>query len=257
VTAAPTGVQGGYALKRAFDLFAGALAFLFTSPLLLLALGAVWLSDRANPFYVSERVGLHGRKFRFLKIRTMIPNAGMSAVDTTIRDDPRITAVGRWIRALKLDELPQFLHVLSGQMSMVGPRPNVPREVALYTPAENALLGLRPGVTDLASIVFADLADALRDAADPNIAYNQLVRPWKSRLGIYYVSHASMRLDLRTIFYTLSILSARRWTLQRIAALLRDGGADAELCRFVLREEPLRPLPPPGAKEIVTTRTVK
>jgi lipopolysaccharide/colanic/teichoic acid biosynthesis glycosyltransferase len=251
------GARGGYPLKRVLDLAVALVALLLTLPLLLLALAAVWLYDRGNPLYVAERVGLGGRPFRFLKIRTMVEGASANAVDTTVAGDPRVTTVGRAIRAIKLDELPQFLHVLSGRMSMVGPRPNVPREVALYTSEERALLTVRPGITDIASIVFADLADTLSKAADPNIAYNQLVRPWKSRLGLHYVRCASLVNDLRIISYTVSVLFARRWTLRRISLLLHHTGATEELCRFVLREEPLRPAAPPGADAIVTTRSVE
>lgn len=246
-----------YPLKRPFDVLFATSALLLTLPLTLPALGAAWLCDRATPLYVSERIGRHGRAFRFLKIRTMVPRAAASTVDTTVAGDPRVTATGRWIRALKLDELPQLLHVLTGRMSMVGPRPNVPREVALYTAAERGLLAARPGITDLASIVFADLAEALRNAADPDIAYNQLVRPWKSRLGLHYLACASLGNDVRIIGYTVSVLVARRWTLRRISILLARTGAPADLCRFALREDPLRPMPPPGADAIVTSRSVE
>jgi lipopolysaccharide/colanic/teichoic acid biosynthesis glycosyltransferase len=245
-----------YSLKRPFDVLFATSALLLTLPLTLLALGAAWLCDRATPLYVSERIGRHGRTFRFLKIRTMVPGAAASTVDTTVAGDPRVTTAGRWIRALKLDELPQLLHVLTGRMSMVGPRPNVPREVALYTAAERGLLAARPGITDLASIVFADLAEALANAADPDIAYNQLVRPWKSRLGLHYLTCASLGNDVRIIGYTVSVLVARRWTLRRISILLARTGAPAELCRFALREDPLRPMPPPGADAIVSSRSV-
>jgi len=245
----------GYPLKRTLDIAGALCALLLTSPLMLLAMAAVWLYDLGTPLYVAERIGLGGRPFRCLKIRTMVARASADAVDTTVAGDPRVTPVGRFIRAAKLDELPQLLHVLTGRMSLVGPRPNVPREVALYTSAERALLSVRPGLTDVASIVFADLADALRDATDPNIAYNQLVRPWKSRLGLHYLRCASFSNDLRILFYTLSVLVARRWTLARIAALLHRTGAPVELSRFVLREDPLRPVPPPGADRIVTSRS--
>jgi lipopolysaccharide/colanic/teichoic acid biosynthesis glycosyltransferase len=142
-------------------------------------------------------------------------------------------------------------------MSMVGPRPNVPREVAIYTTQERELLAVRPGITDISSIVFADLADTLAASPDPNIAYNQLVRPWKSRLGLHYVRHASLAGDLRIIFYTLSAVFARRWTLFRLSKVLRSTHAPEDLCRFVLRDEPLRPVPPPGADAIVTSRAVE
>ena len=240
--------------KRVFDLLLGALALLFTLPLTLLALAAVWIEDRHNPLYVSTRVGCDGVAVRFIKIRTMIPQASLTAVDTTVAGDPRITWVGRYIRALKLDELPQLLHVVSGRMSLVGPRPNVPREVALYTEAERDLLRVAPGITDIASIVFADLAKVLSRAADANIAYNQLVRPWKSRLGLHYVHHASLGLDVAILFCTFSLLFDRRRTLQWVSRLLARTGASSDLVRFALRDEPLRPLPPPGAAEVVISR---
>ena len=255
VTAATN--AAAYPLKRPFDVLVATAVLLLSLPLTLLALGVVCLCDLNSPLYVSERIGCQGRPFRFLKIRTMVPQASASTVDTTVAGDRRVTIAGGWIRALKLDELPQLLHVLTGRMSMVGPRPNVPREVALYTAEERGLLAARPGITDIASIVFADLGRALGNAPDPDIAYNQLVRPWKSRLGLHYMSCASLGNDLRIIGYTVSVLFARRWTLRRISALLARTGAPTELCRFVLREEPLRPLPPPGADDIVTSRSLE
>jgi lipopolysaccharide/colanic/teichoic acid biosynthesis glycosyltransferase len=222
LSASPTAVAlGSYALKRPLDIVGAALALLLSAPFLALALLLVFLGDFHNPLYISERVGRAGIPFRFLKVRTMRTQAIVSHVDTTVAGDPRITPVGRAIRALKFDELPQFLHVLSGRMSMVGPRPNVPREVALYTKEEQRLLDARPGITDIASIVFSDLAATLADAPDPNIAYNQLVRPWKSRLGLHYLRCASLGADVRIICYTISVIFARQWTLRHIAALLR------------------------------------
>lgn len=251
---APTRVYRG---KRLLDFVGAIIALLVSAPLLLLTIIAVFVYDRRSPWYISERVGRGGIPFRFVKIRTMVPQAAAGDVDTTIAGDPRITSVGRLVRAAKLDELPQFLHVLSGRMSIVGPRPNVPREVALYTDEERALLLVTPGITDLASIVFADLGDALADVGDPNIAYNQLVRPWKSRLGLHYVRHATLSDDLQIICYTVTVLFARSWTLQRISVLLRRAGASAELCDFVLRKYPLKPLAPPGADAIVVSRSLE
>ncbi|MGH8289030.1 MAG: sugar transferase [Steroidobacteraceae bacterium] len=245
--------------KRAFDLLGAMLAFVATSPILGLSLLAVWLTDRRHPLYVSMRVGMNDRPFRFLKIRTMVTNAASTAVDTTLANDPRITRCGRYIRALKLDELPQLLHVIAGQMSLIGPRPNVPRETALYTATERKLLTVRPGITDIASIVFSDMAESLSAAgvADANIGYNQLIRPWKSRLSLHYIGVASRRRDALILLCTISVLFARRWTLRRLSSLLRRTGATEDLCEFVLRRTPLIPLPPPGASEIVMSRSLK
>ena len=187
----------------------------------------------------------------------MIPRASATAVDTTVATDPRITTIGRYVRAAKIDELPQLLHVMTGRMSMVGPRPNVAREVVLYTDQERLLLMVSPGITDIASIVFADLAATLAHAEDPNIAYNQLVRPWKSRLGLHYVRVQSLRVDLELMFCTVSLWFSRRWTLRRVSRLLVRTGAPEDLARFALREEPLKPMPPPGADTIVTSRAAR
>jgi len=251
------GRRAGYAGKRMFDLMSATPALLLSLPLLIPVLLVVWLADRHNPLYVSERIGRGGRPFRFMKIRTMIPRASANAVDTTVANDPRITTIGRYVRACKLDELPQLLHVVTGRMSMVGPRPNVARETALYTDQERLLLTVPPGITDIASIVFADLAITLADAADPNIAYNQLVRPWKSRLGLHYVRVQSLRVDLEIVLCTLGLWIRRPWALRRISRLLARTGAPEALVRFALREEPLQPMPPPGADAIVTTRAVR
>ncbi len=241
--------------KRLFDLAGALLALLLTSPLCISALIAVWIHDRRNPIFVSNRVGLHGRTFRFYKIRTMVPGAHANEVDTTIAGDCRVTAVGTWIRSWKLDELPQFVHVIKGEMSLVGPRPNVFREVVLYTPEERGLLEIEPGITDFASIVFADLGSALADAPDPNIAYNQLVRPWKSRLGLHYVKCRSVALDAKLVLYTMTALMLRQWTLRKLSRELRKTGAPEDLWRFVLRDTPLRPQPPPGSDSVVTSRS--
>ena len=119
-----------------------------------------------------------------VKLRSMIINADKNKVDSTASDDMRITRVGMMIRAYKLDELTQLINVLKGDMSLVGPRPNVQRDVDLYSETEKRLLSVKPGITDFSSIIFSDEGDILSGLDDPDIAYNQLIRPWKSRLGI-------------------------------------------------------------------------
>jgi lipopolysaccharide/colanic/teichoic acid biosynthesis glycosyltransferase len=240
--------------RRLLDLVGGIVGTIAGAPVILCCALVIWLQDRRNPFYASERVGLGGRPFRCIKIRTMIPDASASRVDTTVVDDPRLLPAGRLIRAMKADELPQFWHVLTGRMSLVGPRPNVPREVRLYTVRERELLAVRPGITDYASIVFADLGTLLAGQADANIAYNQLVRPWKSSLGLHYLATQSVGTDLRILGYTLSNVFARGWTLRRIAAELARTGAPLELQRVAARSQPLAPTPPPGATAIVVSR---
>ena len=245
-----------YRSQRLLDLAGGTLGTLLSLPAIAVCAAVIFVADRHNPFYVSERIGRGGHPIRFVKIRTMVPNASATKVDTTTDGDPRLLPAGRILRRLKFDELPQFWLVLGGSMSLVGPRPNVAREVNLYTPLERGLLSVRPGLTDYASIVFADLGALLAGASDANVAYNQMVRPWKSALGLHYVAHRSAATDVRLLVYTITNVFARRWTLERIAGELEAAGADPDLVRVARRTAPPPSAPPPGATEIVTRRDV-
>ena len=241
-------------MKRAFDVVVSATALLLLSPLLILVAVAVWLQDFHSPFYIPLRAARNGGTFRMVKFRSMTVGADRSGVDSTSATDSRITPVGRLIRAGKLDELVQLWNVLLGHMSLVGPRPQVMREVALYTAEEQGLLTVAPGITDLASIVFSDEGEILKDEPDPDLAYHQLIRPWKSRLGLLYVQHSSLRLDISCIFLTVIALFSRPIALAGIQRLLVRLGADEQLLRAASRAEPLAPFPPPGAQHVVTHR---
>lgn len=241
-------------MKRLFDIlvsFSGLLAF---SPVLLPVMFLVWRQDRHSPFYVADRVGRGERRFRMVKLRSMVINADSSGVDSTSANDNRITPVGHFIRRYKLDEVTQLWNVLIGDMSLVGPRPNVQRETDLYTGEEKRLLEVRPGITDFASIVFSDEGDILADKENPDLAYNQLIRPWKSRLGLLYVERRSLWMDIQLVYFTaIAILSkgrALRWVERRVAGL----GADEELLRIAGRHVELYPFPPPGSDEVVASR---
>jgi lipopolysaccharide/colanic/teichoic acid biosynthesis glycosyltransferase len=242
-------------VKRLFDVMLAALGLAIASPLLLVVALAIWLQDFRSPFYVGVRAGRGGRPFRMVKFRSMVVRAEASGVDSTAGDDPRITAVGRLVRRFKLDELPQLWNVVWGEMSFVGPRPNVPRETALYTAEEQGLLGVRPGITDLASIVFSDESEILRGSDDPDLRYNQLIRPWKSRLGLLYVRHAGkVALDVRLIWITLYSAVRRQEALQRVARIVRELGGGEELAEVATRTQPLRAAPPPGSDQVVASR---
>jgi lipopolysaccharide/colanic/teichoic acid biosynthesis glycosyltransferase len=241
-------------IKRAFDLLGATAGLLLASPVLVPTTLAVWLQDFHSPFYIAPRVGRNGRTFKMLKLRSMVINADKSGVDSTGGQDRRITPVGHFIRRYKLDELTQLWNVLAGDMSLVGPRPNVKRETDLYTLMEQRLLSIRPGITDFASIVFSDEGEILADKLDPDISYNQLIRPGKSELGLFYVAHRSVLLDLKLVVLTAVAILSRPTALQAVANILRDLGADDRLVRLALRREPLMPTPPPGASELVTSR---
>lgn len=241
-------------MKRLLDLILALAGLLVSAPLLVPVMFLVWLQDRHSPFYIAPRVGLGGRTFRMVKLRSMVARADRSGVDSTAADDARITRVGHFIRRYKLDELTQLWNVLLGDMSLVGPRPNVLRETDLYTTEERRLLDVRPGITDFASIVFADEGDILQGRPDPDLAYHQLIRPWKSRLGLFYVDHASLVLDLRLIGLTVMALVSRRQALEALEALLARLDADPALRQVAARREELHPAPPPGAVAIVQNR---
>jgi len=241
-------------LKRIFDILASSLGLLTTSPILLIFMVLVWRQDGHSPFYVAPRVGRGERLFPMIKLRSMIKNADKTGVDSTSASDGRITRIGHLIRKFKLDELTQLMNVLVGHMSLVGPRPNVFRETELYTVEEKQLLTIRPGITDFASIVFSDEADILTDKADPDLAYNQIIRPGKSRLGLFYVENRNFLMDLQLILLTILTIVSRERALRATSSLLKRSGADENLVKLALRDGPLLPDAPPGAKEIVQNR---
>jgi len=187
----------------------------------------------------------------------MVVKADTSGVDSTAGDDPRITSLGRFIRRFKLDEIPQLWNVLRGEMSLVGPRPNVQRETVLYTADEKRLLSVRPGITDLASIVFADEGEILEGSDDPDLRYNQIIRPWKSRLGLLYVDATpSVARDISVIGLTVRGAIDRSAALAAVHALAASLGAPNDLLDVVRRTAPLPAAAPPGAAEIVRSRVV-
>jgi lipopolysaccharide/colanic/teichoic acid biosynthesis glycosyltransferase len=244
-------------MKRSVDFIISLVGLVLASPILIPVLFLVWIQDWHSPFYIAPRAGKDGRIFKMYKLRSMIKNADKSGVDSTSSNDMRITKVGHFIRRYKMDELSQLLNVLLGDMSLVGPRPNVQRETDLYTKQEKQLLSVRPGITDFSSIVFSDEGDILKDSVDPDIDYNQLIRPWKSRLGIFYINNQSLGLDIQLLYLTALAIVSKPKALKIVANLLVKLGADQEMISVAKRESKLVPSPPPGAKSIVMDREGK
>ena len=196
--------------KRAFDLVAAIVGLaLFGLPMLAIAL---WIRlDSPGPvFFRQERVGRHGKRFRIHKFRTMTVDAEQRGPQLTVGADARVTRAGRVLRANRLDELPQFLDVLAGDMSLVGPRPDVPRYVDLW-PADlrERVLAVRPGITDPASLKFRDEATLLAQAADPEREYMDVILPRKLALAADYADHASLWTDLAVIGRSVGVLLFR------------------------------------------------
>ncbi|MCS7207313.1 MAG: sugar transferase [Dehalococcoidia bacterium] len=188
--------------KRLLDLFVALAGLTLTAPLFLLIAIAIKLDSPGPVFYRGLRIGQHGRPFRIFKFRSMVVNAerlgGPSVADT----DPRITRVGKFLRKTKLDELPQLLNVLKGEMSLVGPRPEVPQYVEMFTPEERAILSVKPGMTDWASLWDIDEGAILAKEPDPEKAYQEKIRPEKIRLQLKYVRERSLWTDLKILALT-------------------------------------------------------
>lgn len=188
--------------KRLFDLVVATILTVLTSPALLVSTILVKLTSEGPVLYRASRIGRGGEPFTMLKLRSMYVTDIPGGSPTTGLNDPRVTPVGNVLRTLKLDELPQLLNVLRGDMSLVGPRPEVPECVALYTPSQKEILSVRPGMTDLASIEFADLASAVGESEDPHKVYMERVFDEKNRLRLEYVHRRSWRLDLEILWRT-------------------------------------------------------
>jgi lipopolysaccharide/colanic/teichoic acid biosynthesis glycosyltransferase len=195
-------------IKRLFDILGASVALLLLWPLLLAV--ALWVKlDSPGPvFFRQERVGRHGVPFRIHKFRTMVTDAPARGLQITVGADPRITRAGAFLRRTRIDELPQFIDVLRGTMSLVGPRPEVTRYVALY-PADlrERALAVRPGITDPSSIEFIDEADRLARAPDPEREYVEVILPQKVRRAAEYAEQATLWSDLRVLWRTLAALA--------------------------------------------------
>src|SRR5438552_4692290 len=177
--------------KRLFDIVGAALGLLILSPLALAIGCLIKLSDRGPIFYGQDRVGQFGKRFRIWKFRSMVVNADKLGPPLTQEEDRRITAIGRFLRRTKLDELPQLWNVLVGEISFVGPRPEVPRYVDQYTPEQREVLRLKPGITDMASMLFSNEQELLKGASDLEGFYLRHCLPKKIELNRQYAARAN------------------------------------------------------------------
>jgi lipopolysaccharide/colanic/teichoic acid biosynthesis glycosyltransferase len=232
--------------KRLFDLPVALAAGILTLPVVALAALLIWGQDAHSPFYRGLRVGRGGRDFRMIKLRTMIAGGESFGGSSTPASDARLIPLGTALRRFKIDELPQFWNVLMGDMGIVGPRPNVRRDVDRYTLQERELLSVRPGITDLASIVFSDEGAILDGAADPDALYDAVIRPWKNRLALLYIEKQSLAADLQLIALTIVAFVSKRIALRGVDRILSRWKADAALRRICARAEPLPTGEPPG-----------
>lgn len=241
-------------MKRIFDFLVALIGLILLSPFIVFILLAIYLYDFHNPFYLPIRVGKNRCDFRMVKFRSMVVNADKIGATSTSKRDPRITPIGHYIRNYKLDEFAQLWNVLIGDMSLVGPRPQVKSHVdTCYTKEELNLLNVRPGITDFSSIIFSDEGDILKDSKDVDTDYNRLIRPWKSRLGLLYIQHQSFGLDIKLIFLTIQAILNKRAALIQIQSILTDLKTDSKLIEVCKREDELVPFPPPGSNQAFRT----
>lgn len=188
-------------IKRSFDVLFSLLVLLLIWPVILFVAIAIKLSSPGPVFYQGIRTGLHGIPFRILKFRTMVVDAEKLGGPTTGTNDKRVTRVGALLRRTKLDELPQFINVLTGDMSLVGPRPEVLEYTSTYQGEEKIILSMRPGITDYSSIEFADLDDRVGDT-DPDKYFREHIMPRKTALRVKYVKEWSLWSDFRILWIT-------------------------------------------------------
>ena len=233
-------------MKQIVDVLISFFGLVFLSPILFIFIFLIYRQDKSSPFYIAPRVGKNNNMFNIIKLRSMSIGADKSGVNSTSSNDSRITPLGHKIRKYKLDEFTQLWNVLIGEMSLVGPRPIVIEDANKYTDLESKLLSVKPGITDFSSIVFSDEGKILENKKDPNLAYNQLIRPWKSRMGLIYIEKRSFILDLQIIFYTIVALFSKQKACNWVSKKLNQLNVDPNVVKVAKREDNLFPFPPPG-----------
>jgi len=199
--------------KFVFDLLCSSIGVVLLAPLMLGVAIAIRLNSPGPALYHGPRVGLNGKSFYVLKFRTMVANADRIGGSCTPDDDPRITRVGKWLRKTKLDELPQLINVLKGDMSLVGPRPELERFTSMYDEMQRQVLTVRPGITDFATLWDSDEGAILAGEPDPEQAYLEKILPTKLQLQQKYIVGASFWMDLRIIMQTVALVCKRAFRL--------------------------------------------
>jgi lipopolysaccharide/colanic/teichoic acid biosynthesis glycosyltransferase len=226
--------------KRGIDFVISLIGLVVLSPILGISCILIWCNDFRNPIYFAKRVGKKGASFNMYKLRSMRVNADLTGVSSTSVDDNRITGIGKIVRRFKLDELMQLGNVFIGNMSLVGPRPNTIVAVYGYSIDERKLISIKPGITDFSSIVFSDEGEILKGHLDPDMAYEELIRPGKSMLGLFYIDNQSMILDMQLVVATIVSIFSRKKALRYLVSILRKLNANNLLIRVASRQEPLR-----------------
>ncbi len=196
-------------LKRLFDIIVSLLAIIFLLPVWLLVALLIVIDSKGGIFYIQQRIGKNGKPFGLYKFRTMHPDSDKKGLLTVGGRDPRVTRVGYWLRKYKLDELPQLFNVLKGDMSLVGPRPEVKKYTDLYTDEQRRVLTVKPGITDYASIEYADENDILAKSENPEKTYIEEIMPHKLKLNQKYINNQGLVTDIKIIWLTIKKIIAK------------------------------------------------
>jgi lipopolysaccharide/colanic/teichoic acid biosynthesis glycosyltransferase len=198
------GISMYFIIKRLFDIVASFLGLvILIIPFIIVSL-MIALTSRGGVFYKQIRIGKHEKEFKIIKFRTMVKNSDNNGLLITTHEDNRITSIGKFLRKTKIDELPQLINVFLGQMSFVGPRPEVPKYVMLYNVAQRKVLSVKPGITDPASIIFRDENQLLNGSDDPEEKYISDIMPKKLEINLEYINRQSFLYDIKIIFMTLA-----------------------------------------------------
>lgn len=192
--------------KRIFDIIFSFFGLALTLPLLIIIAILIKFDSKGPVFYRGIRIGQFGKQFKIFKFRTMVEKAEELGDPSTAADDPRITKFGRLLRKYKLDELPQLINILKGEMSLVGPRPEVSEEVATYSATEREILKAKPGMTDFASLWDFHEEEILKGSKNPHQTYREKIKPMKIKLALEYVKKPSFLTDIKIIFLTIKKL---------------------------------------------------
>ncbi|MAX66811.1 MAG: glycosyl transferase [Halobacteriovoraceae bacterium] len=190
-------------MKSLFDFSISIIAFTFFLPLFMVISALIKLGSKGPIFFKQVRVGKDGKEFKIFKFRTMITDAETKGLQLTVGKDPRITSIGHILRKYKLDELPQLINIIKGDMSFVGPRPEVPKYVSMYNEEQKKVLQVKPGITDVASLEYINENELLKDALNPEKMYIEKIMPAKLELNYKYIQNQSLFLDIKIIFQTI------------------------------------------------------
>lgn len=216
--------------------------FVLLSPVLLTLIVFTWLYDRENPFYLPYRVGIKGKLFKMIKLRTMFVGADRVNIVATATNDSRLTFIGKLVRPLKLDEFFQLINVIKGDMFLIGPRPQLISEYKSFTEAEKHIVDVKPGMSDFASIFLSKMEILLSKYEDTYEAYFNLCRPIKSRLALFYVKHKSFVVDILLLFYTFTNFISHKWTIKHMAKTISKLGDCGVPCEVLSGKVNLYPM---------------